>query len=210
MAALWIASLALSPMLPPVDRVHIGQVKRHAYRMADAKPVGSDEVGNPELSPSLLADAWTKQDVVKDLVDRLKGCSLHVIGHKTGAQVSTALALARRLKESRYRFLDLDVIVSQCAGGRDPKSIEAEDGTAELRKLELAVLEEAKAWPRCVLLASGPVASERESWAKLQQGLVICISSDDRECGDLWLDESDVQVDVDAEVRAPARRRAQG
>lgn len=192
-------------------RARCGVPSRLLRMAADA----NDAQFNEELPPSLLADAWTKQDIVKDLVDRLKGCSIVIVGHRRAAQSSGALALARRLKDKRYRYLDLYDIVTQCAGGKSPAEVKEAEGEEGLRALETAILSEAKAWPRCVLFAAN-AGSTPANWAHMQQAIVVCIEAKPGpKSDDLWVEQADVTVQVSAEVRArhastPARTGSEG
>lgn len=157
------------------------------------------------MPPSKLADAWSRAETITALAEKLKGCSVHVIGRRNGATSSTALALARRLKESRYRFLDLDAVVQQLLNSRASNG-DVKPSAAELREMEHAVLEEAKAWTRTVLLVAGEPASQPENWAALHQGIVVLLASPPGATGaeeppeELWVEQADLQVQL-AEVR---------
>jgi hypothetical protein len=165
---------------------------------------------------------------------RLKGCSIHIVGPRTGATAAASLALARRLKEQRYRFLDLDSVVAQLLGAGA-----AGAPAAELRAVETAVLAEAKAWSRTVLFCAGEPGLQSDNWAALHQGICVLVVaaetaaaaasgggggasggagdgsarvSAEAAAGDeLWVEQSDVTVTLASNVRARggAARRAQ-
>lgn len=198
----------------------LGAVRAGRASASRARPLASSHEpsagpgpSDPSMPPSKLADAWTAAETVTKLAEKLKGCSLHVIGRRNGATSSAALALARRLKESRYRFLDLDAVVQQllaAKAGADGGADAAKPSEEELREVEHAVLEEAKAWTRSVLFVAGDVASQSSNWAALHQGIVVLVSAApppgvagaaEEAPDELWMEQADVQVTLDAEVR---------
>lgn len=189
-------------------------------RLARARPLASTHepapgqfAGDPSLPPSLLANAWGAADTAAQLAEKLKGCSVHLIGHRTGISSTAALAFARRLQGSRYRFLDLDAVVQQLlASGADAaaRPAAATPSDAELREVEHAVLEEAKAWSRSILFAAGRPASDPANWAALHQGVCVLLLSPPGASGagvpdELWVEQADVTVQLDGAVRHARR-----
>jgi hypothetical protein len=154
------------------------------------------------LAPRRLARATRPAPLrlarqVNDLMTRLKGCSIHVVGPRTGVTAAASLALARRLKEHRYRFLDLDGVVSQLLGAGA-----AAAPASEMRAVETAVLAEAKAWSRTVLFCAGEPGLQSDNWAALHQGICVHVATEAAAADELWVEQSDVTVTLAANVRA--------
>ncbi|KAJ1629132.1 hypothetical protein T492DRAFT_1013246 [Pavlovales sp. CCMP2436] len=172
-------------------------------QLARARPLADvshvpppDMPGGTSMPPSALGEAWVKADLAKELAERLQGCSVHLIGHRTPEASSTSLALARRLKEHRYRFLDLDAIVGEVLKAN---GLGQDAPTDEVRSVEKAVLEEAKAWSRSILLAAGEPGSQAENYAALHQGVVVLLASPSAaEPAELWVENADVSITLKA------------
>jgi shikimate kinase len=110
----------------------------------------------------------------------LQGLNIYLIGMMGSGKSTIGPLLAQQLG---YGFLDTDTTIEQLVG-QTVTEIFQTVGEPEFRQIETQVLAEVSAHLRLVVATGGGIATVRENWNHLHQGLVI------------WLDPSvDLLVD---------------
>jgi shikimate kinase len=110
----------------------------------------------------------------------LQGLNIYLIGMMGSGKSTIGPLLAQQLG---YGFLDTDTTIEQLVG-QTVSEIFQTVGEPEFRQIETQVLAEVSAHLRLVVATGGGIATVRENWNHLHQGLVI------------WLDPSvDLLVD---------------
>ncbi|WP_448562941.1 shikimate kinase [Trichothermofontia sp.] len=104
-----------------------------------------------------------------ELVKRLKGINLYLIGMMGAGKSTVGQLLAQRLE---YRFFDTDVLIERVKQ-QTITEIFQQEGEASFRTLEMQVLGELSACTRSVIATGGGIVLAQHNWSYLQQGLVI-------------------------------------
>ncbi|MEB3333870.1 MAG: shikimate kinase [Cyanobacteriota bacterium] len=112
-------------------------------------------------------------DVPPDLAKRLKGLNLYLVGMMGVGKSAVGPPLAQALG---YRFLDADAVLEQAVGRPIPQ-IFAEDGEAQFRDMESAVLDQLAQWHSLVVATGGGVVTRPVNWGHLRQGVVIWLDA---------------------------------
>jgi shikimate kinase len=104
-----------------------------------------------------------------NLIERLKGLNLYLVGMMGAGKSSTGAALAQGLG---YQFFDTDSVLEAAAAQTIPE-IFAQQGEAAFRQLETQVLAELSAYQRLVIATGGGIVSRPENWSYLHHGIVV-------------------------------------
>ncbi len=99
----------------------------------------------------------------------LQGLNIYLIGMMGSGKSTIGPLLAQQLG---YGFLDTDPTIEQLVGQSITEIFQAV-GEPEFRQIETQVLAEVSAHLRLVVATGGGIASIRENWNHLHQGLVI-------------------------------------
>jgi shikimate kinase len=112
-------------------------------------------------------------DASVELVRRLRGLNLYLVGMMGAGKSAVGRPLARALG---YRFIDADAAVERSAGRTIPQ-IFAADGEEGFRALETAVLDQLAQWHSLVVATGGGVVTRPVNWGHLRQGVVIWLDA---------------------------------
>lgn len=104
-----------------------------------------------------------------ELVKRLKGINLYLIGMMGAGKSTVGQLLAQHLE---YRFFDTDILIERVKQ-QSITEIFQQEGEASFRALETQVLAELSACTRSVIATGGGIVLARQNWSYLQEGLVI-------------------------------------
>lgn len=106
---------------------------------------------------------------VKDLMTRLKKCSVYLVGPMGSGKSALGKFLSHQFG---FRFLDTDELI-ELSAGRGIPAIFAADGEEAFRDLETAILDQVQAFIGCCVATGGGAVLRTQNWAKLQTGLVV-------------------------------------
>jgi shikimate kinase len=110
-----------------------------------------------------------KDGDTEELVDRLKGTCIHLVGMTGCGKSTVAESLA---KELRYRFLDTDQLVEYMIEMPITDYFKQE-GELSFRNIEHQVLSQLTQYTRVVVATGGGIVTKSENWGLLQQGVVV-------------------------------------
>jgi shikimate kinase len=133
----------------------------------------TDSMGKFILGTGLTLWLSMPSDSCADLVRRLKGLNLYLVGMMGVGKSSVGRPLAQALG---YRFIDADITLEQTSGLSIPQ-IFAEAGEEGFRSLETAVLDQLASWHSLVVATGGGVVTRPVNWGYLQQGVVIWLDA---------------------------------
>ena len=109
----------------------------------------------------------------QELALRLQGLNLYLVGMMGAGKSAVGRPLADALG---YRFVDADTVLEGAAGRTIPE-IFANDGEAEFRQLETAVLGQISGWHSLVVATGGGVVTRPENWGHMRQGVVVWLDA---------------------------------
>jgi shikimate kinase len=117
---------------------------------------------------------------LSELVNHLlKGVNIYLIGMMGAGKTTIGQLLASQLD---YQFFDTDAVIEQVA--QQPiTQIFAEQGEAEFRQTESAVLGQLSGYARKVIATGGGIVLRPENWQFLRYGIIV------------WLDPSLAQLE---------------
>ncbi len=110
---------------------------------------------------------------VKDLMTRLKKCSVYFVGPMGSGKTVVAKYLARQFG---FRFLDTDELI-ELSVEKDIPTIFETEGEEAFRDLETEVLDQVQAFIGCCVATGGGIVLRRQNWGKLQTGLVVWLDA---------------------------------
>jgi shikimate kinase len=109
----------------------------------------------------------------QELAQRLQGLNLYLVGMMGTGKSAVGRPLADALG---YRYVDADTVLEGAAGRTIPE-IFADDGEAEFRRLETAVLGQISGWHSLVVATGGGVVTRPENWGHMRQGVVVWLDA---------------------------------
>lgn len=107
--------------------------------------------------------------VNSELIDRLQGINLYLIGLMGSGKSTVGQQLAQSLG---YPFFDTDQLIEQLAEQSIPE-IFATDGEITFRDMETQVLAELSSYRRLVVATGGGIILKRSNWSYLRHGILI-------------------------------------
>lgn len=151
---------ALTPGLPtPRRRTFLAAASLQTWRMS------ADSV-----SENVAIDI---ESSVKELLGRMKKCSLYFVGPMGSGKSAVGKYIAHQLE---FRFLDTDELIELFAK-KDITSIFETDGENAFRALETAVLDQVQAFIGCCVATGGGIVMDQGNWGKLQTGIVVFLDA---------------------------------
>ena len=108
-------------------------------------------------------------NLTNDLIKKLSGRSIFLIGMMGSGKSSTGPILAEILK---YKYVDLDTLIERLTK-KTIDQIFNEDGEEFFRDLETQCLQEIIKLPSVVIATGGGAVLKKENWGILRQGIVV-------------------------------------
>lgn len=119
-----------------------------------------------------IAQHWFNVAAILDLLHRLKGINLYLIGMMGAGKTTVGQLIAQSLD---YRFFDTDTVIEQ-ATGQSISQIFATTGETEFRQIETQVLAELSTYSRLVVATGGGIVTQRQNWSYLRHGVIIWLN----------------------------------
>ena len=189
-AASWLAK-------PLGDSAKVQGPRRRALaRLSDSQAFPPEAVDN--IPPGQLADAWGRDEKAKELSEKLKGCSLWIVGLGP-KKTAVGRVLARRL--TRYRCYDINALMistyQQLSAGAEPVTLAklvASEPLGNVEQLAAAIVQQVQAYSRSVFITWDGAISTRD-YSIMQQGLVVHLEQEAPENVALPADGADDVLD---------------
>lgn len=114
-----------------------------------------------------------EQDIFDDLVEKLKGTCIFLVGMMGSGKTSVGNVLAKRLG---YRFIDTDEIAEYMIEMPISEYF-AQGKESNFRQLETQVLNEMSSYTRVIVSTGGGSVIKNENWGYLRHGIVIFLDT---------------------------------
>ena len=176
-----VAASWLAMPLGKSAKVH-GPRRRALVRLSESQAIPPEAVD--KIPPGQLADAWGRDEKAKELSEKLKGCSLWIVGLGP-KKTAVGRVLARRL--TRYRCYDINALMistyQQLSAGAEPVTLAklvASEPLGNVEQLAAAIMQQVQAYSRSVFITWDGAISTRD-YSIMQQGLVVHLEQESPE-----------------------------
>ena len=190
-----VAASWLAMPLGKSAKVH-GPRRRALVRLSESQAIPPEAVD--KIPPGQLADAWGRDEKAKELSEKLKGCSLWIVGLGP-KKTAVGRVLARRL--TRYRCYDINALMistyQQLSAGAEPVTLAklvASEPLGNVEQLAAAIVQQVQAYSRSVFITWDGAISTRD-YSIMQQGLVVHLEQEAPENVALPADGADDALD---------------
>ncbi|KAK3247901.1 hypothetical protein CYMTET_42616 [Cymbomonas tetramitiformis] len=139
------------------------------YVSGNLKAQRKTQAGRTAEKRLITAEVTSFSDLSADVVDRLEGSSIILVGMMGCGKSAVATAVGEAMQ---YAPLDSDTVIEQATGKKIPE-IFAEDGEDAFRDVESQVLEELCSYKKCIIATGGGAVMKKTNWGHLRNGVVV-------------------------------------
>lgn len=141
----------------------------HGSNRGNLKAQRKVHVGHVAEKCVVTAEVTSLSDLSADVVNRLEGSSIILVGMMGCGKSAVAAAVGEAMQ---YVALDSDTVIEQATGKSIP-AIFAEDGEDAFRDIESQVLEELCSYKKCIIATGGGAVVKKTNWGHLRNGVVV-------------------------------------